>query len=115
MPDGTHRLYYDFYDIMSRYEDLFQCRVVQKSRHRIQVQIVALSDYLNRIPEDFLTQLQKAFPPDIRFEIVLVHEISPAPSGKIRMFISEIDSLPDLTPKMHRPDFERGTDRNRAR
>jgi len=107
MPDGTHRLYYDFYDIMSRYEDLFQCRVVQKTRHLIQIQVVAASDYLNSIREDLITQLQKPFPPDIRFEIVSVDKIPSDPSGKIRMFISEIDSLPDLTPNMHRPDFER--------
>ena len=108
LPDGTHRLYYDFYDIISRFNGIRQCRIVQKSSYLVHMEIAAEKEYLSQITPDLLRRVVAAFPDEIEFIIVHKDAISPDPSGKIRMFITEVQSLPDLTPNMHRPMRRRG-------
>lgn len=90
LPDGTIRPFHVFYEIMDRYENLCQFRVVQKKKDLIQVHVAANDDYLKSIRDDMLEQLHENFASDIRFEIIRVDKIDPDPSGKIRMLISEI-------------------------
>ena len=90
LPDGTTRPFHIFYEIMDRYENLCQFRVVQKKKDLIQVHVATNDDYLKSIRDDMLEQLYKRLKSDITFEIVRVDKIDPDPSGKIRMLISEI-------------------------
>lgn len=103
LPDGTHRLYYDFYDIVSRYEHIHQCRIIQKTTRMIHLEIVAETSYLDHIAPDLLNRVKKAFPDEMTFKIIQKDKINLDPNGKIRMFITEVASKPDLTPNMHRP------------
>ena len=89
-PDGTTRPFYLFYLIMTRYENIYQYRAVQKKIDFIQLYIATDDGYLKSIRDDMLHRLYEDFGSDIRFEIVRVDNIDPDPSGKLRMFISEI-------------------------
>jgi len=91
MPDGTRRPFHDFYEVMDKYEDIIQFRIVQRTRSLFQVLIVADTSYLLSIRDDLMHQLQKRFPPAVSFEIAHVERIEPDPSGKIRMLVSEVD------------------------
>ena len=75
---------------MTRYENIYQYRAVQKKKDFIQLYIATDDDYLKSIRDDMLHRLYEDFGSDIRFEIVRVDNIDPDPSGKLRMFISEI-------------------------
>ena len=90
LPDGTKRSFHMFYEIMDRYEDLCQFRVIQKKVDLIQIHVATNDDYLRSIREDMLEQLYKKLTSDITLEIIRVDKIDPDPSGKIRMLISEI-------------------------
>jgi len=90
LPDGTKRPFHMFYEIMDRYEDLCQFRVIQKKVDLIQIHVATNDDYLRSIREDMLEQLYKKLTSDITLEIIRVDKIDPDPSGKIRMLISEI-------------------------
>jgi phenylacetate-CoA ligase len=91
LPDGTRRSFHVFSDIMHDYNGIVQFRVVQKARALFQILVVAEPLYLLSIRDEIMQQLQAAFPPSVRFEIVPVDRINPDPSGKIRMLISEVE------------------------
>lgn len=90
LPDGTRRPFHDFYEVMDKYADIMQFRIVQRTRSQFQILIVADSSYLLRIRDDLLYRLQEKFPGMVNFEIVQVEQISPDSSGKIRMLVSEV-------------------------
>jgi phenylacetate-CoA ligase len=91
LPDGTRRPFHDFYEVMDKYEDIVQFRIVQRTRGLFTILIVADTSYLLSIREDLLHRLQEKFPPTVNFEITQVEQITPDTSGKIRMLVSEVD------------------------
>ena len=91
LPDGTHRPFHDFYEVMDKYHDIRQFRIVQKKRNLFHVLIVADTAYLITIRNDLLDRLRKKFPPTVNFELIQKERLEPDPSGKIRMLVSEID------------------------
>lgn len=90
LPDGTRRPFHDFYEVMDKYENIAQFRIVQKTKRLFQILIVADNSYLLSIRDDLLCHFHSKFPRTVSFEIVQVQEIEPDPSGKIRMLISEV-------------------------
>jgi len=92
LPDGTRRLVHDYLiPLMSKFSDIKQFRIVQRTINLFQILVIADTAYLLSIRNDLLHQLQERFPPTVRFEIVSVDRIEPDHSGKIRMIISEVD------------------------
>jgi len=107
MPNGSRRVYYEFYDICGEFPGLVQCRVIQKTLRDFRVEVVGDEGYVESIRAPMLAALKKPFPSDLHFSIVRVDQIPTDPSGKIRMFVTELESMPDFTPSMHRPANER--------
>jgi len=91
LPDRTRRPFHDFYEVMDKYENIAQFRIVQKTKRLFQILIVADNSYLLSIRDDLLCHFHSKFPRTVSFEIVQVQEIEPDPSGKIRMLISEVE------------------------
>ncbi len=92
LPDGTRRPFHDFYEVMDKYQDIVQFRIVQRTRNRFQILIVADTDYFLNIRGGIVRQLQDKFPPEVSFECVQVDQIDPDPNGKIRMLVSEVET-----------------------
>ena len=90
LPDNTRRPFHDFYEVLDKYDKIFQFRIVQRSRSLFQVMIVADSFYLQSIRDDLIYELQKRFPPTVSFQIKQVDGLKPEANGKIRMLISEV-------------------------
>ncbi|MFC2169938.1 phenylacetate--CoA ligase family protein [Acidobacteriota bacterium] len=78
-------------DILSKFTDILQFRIIQKTRVLFHILIVADSSYLRSIHDDLIGLMQQEFPPEVKFEIIQVPRIDPDPSGKIRAFISEVE------------------------
>lgn len=91
LPDGTRYSFHIFSTVMKVYEGIAQFRIVQKTRSRFEVLIVADADYIASIRDDLLRQLQEEFPLTVNFEIVQADRIDPDPNGKSRMLVSEVD------------------------
>lgn len=90
LPDGTRRPFHDFYEVIDKYQDIVQFRVIQRRRNLFQILIVADTDYFLSIQSGLARQLEDKFPPSVSFESIQVDQIDPDPSGKIRMFVSEV-------------------------
>ena len=91
LPDGTQVSFHVFYEVMDQYSDIFQFRILQRTRSLFQILVVANSEYLRNIKDDMIQNLQERFPPSIKFDIRNVDRIEADPSGKIRMLISEVE------------------------
>lgn len=102
LPDGTRCPLYVFSIVIKKFEDIAQFRVVQKTRSRFQVLVVADPDYLLSIRDDLLRRLQEQFPATVTFEIVQVPELAPDPSGKLKLLVSEVDEDTDRAGGPHR-------------
>jgi deoxyadenosine/deoxycytidine kinase len=68
-----------------------QFRIIQRTRSRFEVLIVADETYLSSIHDALVHNLQQNFPPTVTFDIIKVDQIEADPSGKTRMLISEVD------------------------
>ncbi|MFC2169341.1 phenylacetate--CoA ligase family protein [Acidobacteriota bacterium] len=77
-------------DILSKFTEIQQFRIIQKTQTLFHILVVADSSYLRSIHNDLLDLMQQEFPPEVTFEIIQVPRIDPDPSGKIRAFISEV-------------------------
>ncbi|MFC2169595.1 phenylacetate--CoA ligase family protein [Acidobacteriota bacterium] len=91
LPDGTQITAYDLYSILSKYENIFQFRVVQKKRDLIQIIINAEADFIRTIRNNLVHQLNGKLGTEMKVEISVCDRIAPDLSGKRRAFISEID------------------------
>jgi phenylacetate-coenzyme A ligase PaaK-like adenylate-forming protein len=91
LPDGSRRPFHDFYEIMDKYDNIMQFSIIQRTRSRFEVLIVADETYLSSIHDALLHNLQQKFPPTVTFEIMKVDQIQADPNGKTRMLISEVD------------------------
>ncbi|MFC2169343.1 phenylacetate--CoA ligase family protein [Acidobacteriota bacterium] len=91
LPDGTRFYYHEFDMVLSKYEEISQFRILQQTRNLFKIFIVADTSYILDIHDDIISQLKRRFPPVAKFEIVQVERITPDLSGKLRMFISELE------------------------
>ena len=91
LPDNTRCPLYVFSILIKKSEGIMQFRVVQKTRSRFQILIVADTDYFLSIRDDLLHRLQREFPPTVSFEIVQVERLEPDPSGKLKLLVSEVE------------------------
>lgn len=90
MPDGTKRSFHEFYEIMHRYHDVRQFRIIQKQQGIFHVLLVVDHDYFQKIYEDLQEQLQKKFSSMFTFELFRVEHLEADPNGKFKRIISEV-------------------------
>ena len=90
LPDGTRRSAHDFFEVLNRYEDIVQFRIVQRKRDRFQVSVVADEAYFLAISDDLLELLMQGLPPQARVDLVRKDQIVPDPSGKLSRFVSQV-------------------------
>jgi phenylacetate-CoA ligase len=91
MPDGKRIPFHIFYEIMDKYSDIRQFRIIQKKRDLFHILIVADAAYLDSIRQDILLGCRQHLSDEILIEIKRVDKIEPDPSGKLRMLISEVN------------------------
>jgi phenylacetate-CoA ligase len=91
LPDGTRRSAHDFYEIINRYEDIAQFRIVQRAQDLFLVSIVADTACFLNVRDSLLGLLKRKFPPTVSFDIVRKERIDPDPGGKLSRFVSEVD------------------------
>lgn len=94
VPEGSPRPLHplDFQKVMNSYQQIHQYRVVQKTNQQIQILVSAEPGYFDKIRGPIQSSLQEHFPSEFNFEIRRVESIQPDPSGKLRMFISQVNS-----------------------
>jgi phenylacetate-CoA ligase len=107
LPDGSRQICPQFLDILSQYPGLVQARAVQKSVTRVEIQVVGDETYVEESKPGMLAYLRSRYPKEMEFAVVRMEEIPTDPTGKARMFISEVQDLDRLTPSIHRPAAER--------
>jgi phenylacetate-CoA ligase len=91
LPDGSAQTsYYFFYDIVKQFDKIMQFRVTQKTKTYYKIEIVANKEYFVKIEGQIIELLNKKFPENCYFELLLVDHIEPDQSGKLRAIISEI-------------------------
>lgn len=93
LPDGSRRSFHDFYEIMDKYQEISQFRIIQEKIDLFKIIIVSDASYILQIKDNLLNQLQEKFSTSIHFEISLIDKIPPDPSGKIRMLICNVNKI----------------------
>lgn len=92
MPDGTKRFVYDFSVLIKKYEDIHQFQVIQKEPGRFLVLVNADKSYYDMIHDDLGKSLVEHFGQSSRFVIERTDRIGPGSSGKIKLFMSQVDT-----------------------
>jgi phenylacetate-CoA ligase len=90
-PDGSVKTaYYFSYGIARQFDGIRQFKVIQKTKNYFQIKIAANPEYFAKIKDQFIDFLYTRFPKSCYFDLLRVDFIEPDPSGKIRMFVSEL-------------------------
>ncbi len=89
LPDGSRCTFHSFYEVLGKYEEIAQYRIVQRSGSLFRIFVVAEPSYLEKVGEEILAALERKFPPGIRLEIERKDRLEPDASGKIRVLVSE--------------------------
>ncbi len=87
LPGGSRLFWPFFHEVLGRYSELRQWRVLQEDAHRLKLQVVTPGDsagLLARIEAD----LRRALPGEVVLQIERVEMIPKVPGEKIRMVIS---------------------------
>jgi len=92
LPDGSIRPFHEFYEIMDKFHDIIQYRIIQKTKSHFQIKIAAKPDYFNEIHNQIMDLLYSRFPKSCEFDLMRVDLIEPDPNGKLRMFISDLQN-----------------------
>lgn len=92
LADGTRLPPHDLYKVIAKYEDIAQFRIIQKGQSLFHILIVGDTSYFLSIRDDLIHRLQEKFPPTVGFEVFQVERIEPDSHGKIRTFVSEIET-----------------------
>jgi phenylacetate-CoA ligase len=90
LPDGRFLTYLDFYEIMDVYSGVKRFRIRQRAPDLFLIELVAEVEYYRRIQEELATKLRALSHHPLRFEVRLVEEMTPDPSGKMRILVSEV-------------------------
>lgn len=90
LPDGHFLTYLDFYELMDLYSCIVRFRVRQRALDEFVLELVTSTDYFRSIEQELRRRLNALSDLPLRFEINLVDRISPDPSGKLRMLVSEV-------------------------
>jgi phenylacetate-CoA ligase len=90
LPDGRCLTYLDFYELMDVYPGIGRFRVRQREPDLFILELVSSADYFRGIEREPRERLRLLSPLPLRFEIRQVDDISPDPSGKMRMLVSEV-------------------------
>jgi phenylacetate-CoA ligase len=93
LPDGSIRPFHDFYEILYRFYDIMQYRIIQKTKSHFQIKIAAKPDYFNEIHNQIIDLLYISFPKSCKFDLMRVDLMEPDPNGKLRMFMSDLQDL----------------------
>jgi len=88
-------LFHDFYEIMDRFNEIMQFRIIQKTKSYFQIKIVADHNYFKEIYNQIMDLLYISFPKSCKFDILRVDFLEPDLTGKIRMFVSELKNHSD--------------------
>jgi phenylacetate-coenzyme A ligase PaaK-like adenylate-forming protein len=90
LPDGRFLTYLDFYEVMDVYPGVKRFRIRQQSPDSFIVELVADLQYYRTVQEELLKKLRGLSRHPLRFEVGLVQDIAPDPSGKLRILVSEV-------------------------
>lgn len=90
LPDGSKLPFYAFHKVFSRFDQVRQFRVIQKTTSHFQIIVAAESGYLDQVSNTIISSLQEKIPAQCSFELLRVDSIDPDPQGKLRIFISEV-------------------------
>lgn len=93
LSDGTTRPFHDFYEIMDRFNEIMQFRIIQKTKSYFQIKVVTEENYFKEIYNQIMDLLYIKFPKCCKFELLRVDLIEPDPNGKLRMLISELKEM----------------------
>jgi phenylacetate-CoA ligase len=89
LPDGRRIFWPFFHEVLGRYEELRQWRILKDESGDLELQLVSMNDkhgLLARIESD----LQRALPGELRLRLKQVERISLSPGEKTRMIISNV-------------------------
>lgn len=91
LPSGQRLFWPFFHEFFASYKPLQQWRVIQNDVQCIHIQLV-IDPHPIRLLATIETDLRRALPEDIRFDVERVNGIPKQPSGKTRMVVSHIDT-----------------------
>ncbi|MDR4482314.1 MAG: hypothetical protein R3B95_03550 [Nitrospirales bacterium] len=89
LQDGKRIFWPFFHEVLGRYEEIHQWRILQEEMNEVQLQIVVANNaqsLLSRIKSD----LQAALPGEIHLQVERVETIPLSPGEKTRMIISKV-------------------------
>lgn len=95
--DGRRLFWPFFHEVLGRYDELRQWRILQDKAGELQLQLVAVNDnhgLLSRIESD----LQRALSGEIRLRLERVERIPLSPGEKTRMIISKVGTATEEQP-----------------
>jgi phenylacetate-CoA ligase len=91
LPDESTRTFCHLHDgVLREFDEIWQIRVIQKTKSSYQINIAASDDYFKKIEVRFKDLLYRTFSKDCSFDLFRVDSIEPDHSGKLRVLVSEI-------------------------
>jgi phenylacetate-CoA ligase len=91
LPDGSLKTsYYFSYNITRQFNEIWQFKVIQKTKTYYQIKIAAIQEYFAKIQAPLRDLLNTKFPKNCYFELLRVDFIEPDLNGKLQSFISEL-------------------------
>jgi phenylacetate-CoA ligase len=90
LPDGKRLFFSYFYNIISKFDRIWQFKLIQDTNTHYRVIIAASQDYFNEIESQIKDLLIKNFPKNCHFDLLRVDHMQPEPNGKLCFFVSKI-------------------------
>lgn len=90
LKDGKKRPFHYFYEIMDKFLEIKQFRVIQDSYESFTIYILASESYFEEIEKTLSQNVKEKLPGDIIVRLIRIDKMDPDPEGKLRMLKSYV-------------------------